>query len=89
MKYVNANDVLPQWLMSEIQRYAGGALLYVPSAQSPKGWGERSGARRYFVSRNAEMRKKREQGLSIEEIAQDYGLAYETVRKIVYGKDEA
>ncbi len=30
MKYLNASDVLPDELLKELQKHAGGALLYVP-----------------------------------------------------------
>jgi hypothetical protein len=31
MKYENANDILPEELLKEIQKYAGGKLLYIPA----------------------------------------------------------
>lgn len=43
MKYEHANDVLPEALVREIQKYAAGKLLYIPSTSGKRAWGEASG----------------------------------------------
>lgn len=50
MKYKNAQDILPDKLLKELQQYISGETLYVPNVQSKKGWGEASGAREYHLS---------------------------------------
>ena len=45
MKYKNAQDILPDKLLRELQQYISGGVLYVPSADTKKSWGEVSGAR--------------------------------------------
>ena len=46
MSYVNANEVLPDALVQEIQKYLDGQLLYIPRKQSNAfSWGEKSGIR--------------------------------------------
>ena len=87
MKYVNAAEVLPQTLIIEIQRYINGELLYVPiGGDSHKVWGEKSGSKNYYDTRNRKMKDMYQNGESIEKISQKFGLAYETVRKIIYRK---
>lgn len=49
-KYVNATDVLPKELLTEIQKYAEGTLLYIPPTKE-KAWGEISGQKRYYQKR--------------------------------------
>lgn len=44
MKYKNAQDILPDKLLRELQQYISGGVLYVPSADTKKSWGEVSGA---------------------------------------------
>ena len=49
-----------------------------------KKWGENSGVRSFFIQRNEEIRNKFFHKVSIEALADEYGLSYETIRKIVY-----
>lgn len=46
MGYIKASDVLPEELISEIQKYIDGQMLYVPrKGEEHSGWGEKSGIR--------------------------------------------
>jgi len=85
MKYRNAGEILPDPLLKELQKYAGGETLYVPAAGERKAWGEGSGTRRYYAERNEEIRQKYRRGVRIDSLAEEYGLSDERVRKIVYG----
>ena len=85
MKYRNAGEILPDPLLKELQKYAGGETLYVPAAGERKAWGEGSGTRRYYAERNEEIRQKYRRGAKIAALAEEYGLSEERVRKIVYG----
>ncbi len=84
MKYINAADVLPEKLLKELQTYVKGDLLYVPCDLVQKGWGEKSGSRSYYLKRNSEIKKKYREGNSISQISDLYGLAFDTVKKIIY-----
>ena len=85
MKYRNASEILPDPLLRELQKYAGGETLYVPAAGELRAWGEGSGTRRYYAERNEEIRQKYRQGIKVDTLAAEYGLSEERVRKIVYG----
>lgn len=85
MKYVNAAEILPEKLLKELQSYIDGSILYVPRASAKKEWGTASGSHTFYLERNREMQKRHEEGSSMEELAEQYGLAYSTVRKIIYG----
>lgn len=85
MKYINAAEVLPERLLRELQTYADGRMLYVPKASKKKQWGETSGTRTFYQERNGEIRKQFREGCSINVLAEQYGLAYSTIKKIVYG----
>lgn len=84
MKYKNAQDILPDKLLRELQKYAAGETLYIPSNENKKSWGESSGARSFYRQRNEEIRKKRQNGASIETLAEEYNLSVDSIRKIVY-----
>jgi Mor family transcriptional regulator len=84
MKYINAAEVLPKYLLAEIQKYIRGEILYIPIGDEHLKWGEKSGSKSYFEIRNKQIKKQYKNGDTLEQISQEFGLAYETVRKIVY-----
>jgi len=85
MKYVNAAEVLPDGLLKEIQTYIEGELLYIPKSAPKKEWGTDSGSRIFYTERNLEIRKLYKEGSSVEKLMERYGLAYSTIKKIIYG----
>lgn len=86
MKYVNAAEVLPEQLLIEIQKYITGQMIYIPNGNIQKSWGEKSGSRSFFEIRNKQIKEAYQGGKSIEELSETFGLAYETIRKIIYKK---
>jgi len=84
MKYQNAAEVLPEALLRELQRYAPGRVLYIPVPGKRRQWGESSGARVFYRQRNEEIRERHRSGAPVEQLEEEYGLSYETIRKIVY-----
>lgn len=84
MKYKNAADILPEDLLRELQKYASGELIYVPSAEARRKWGEGSGARQFYAARNEEIRQLYIDKVDIEDLADRYGLSIDTIRKIVF-----
>lgn len=84
MKYRNALDVFPDELLAEIQKYSSGELIYIPESNQKKNWGAKSGAREYYVERNAKIREKHQDGSSISELAEEYGLSTDSIRRILY-----
>lgn len=84
MKYKNAQEILPDRLLRELQQYVSGETIYVPNAQTKKQWGEASGARSYYKQRNEQIRAKYGNGCKIEELAEEYSLSVDSIRKIVY-----
>ena len=84
MKYKNAQDILPDRLLKELQQYVSGETIYVPSAQGKKQWGETSGSRTYYKQRNEQIREKHRSGSTLEELADSYNLSVDSIRKILY-----
>ena len=85
MKYVNAAEILPKQLLKELQTYIDGSVLYVPKVSTKKEWGTTSGARSFYQERNREIQKRFKEGYPIEVLTEHYGLAYSTIKKIIYG----
>ncbi|MGG7142614.1 CD3324 family protein [Clostridium nigeriense] len=83
MKYINAADVLPKELLNEILKYVDGKLLYIPTSRRKRKWGECSGSREYYKKRNNEIIDQYKNGVTINNIAKNYCLSYDSVRKIV------
>lgn len=55
-----------------------------PSPESGGNGGESSGARVFYRQRNEEIRERHRSGAPVEQLEEEYGLSYETIRKIVY-----
>lgn len=85
MKYLNAAEVLPERLLKELQMYVDGEILYIPKISSKKEWGAVNGSRIFYQERNREIQRLFQLGSSVEALADQYGLAYSTIKKIVYG----
>lgn len=85
MKYVNAKSVLPTELITQIQKYTQGCILYIPNKEGNKAcWGSISGSSEQLKSRNEEILERYLNGISIEKIADEFCLSYESIKKIVY-----
>ena len=82
-RYKNAADVLPDDLLKQLQQYAAGDILYVPSPDKRQSWGS-SGTREHYEKRNAEIRRLYNHGFSIAALADQFHLSPETIRKIIY-----
>ncbi|MBB6218877.1 Mor family transcriptional regulator [Anaerosolibacter carboniphilus] len=87
MKYQNANNVLPEHLLLEIQQYVQGEYLYIPARQSCyKKWGEKSGIRKILAHRNKEIINKYKQGYAMSDLAEEYCLFVHSIKQIIYKK---
>jgi Mor family transcriptional regulator len=85
MKYINAAKVLPENLIVEIQKYIQGETLYIPKQETEyQKWGTASGGRRMIDRRNAAIKNSFSSGCSIQQLAEEYYLSTETIKKIVY-----
>jgi Mor family transcriptional regulator len=84
MNYRNAQDILPDALLREVQKYTSGETLYIPSRGERRKWGHGSGARAFYEQRNEAIRQKFADKASIKDLAEEYFLSTETIKKIVY-----
>ena len=88
MGYRNAQEIFPEGLLKQIQRYVSGETIYIPAREERKGWGETSGYQRYIRERNEEIRAAFAKGQTIEELMDHYALSYDSIKRIVYNRRE-
>ncbi|HBI73148.1 MAG TPA: hypothetical protein DDY59_08170 [Lachnospiraceae bacterium] len=86
MDYKKGSEVLPAHLLKEIQKYVDGSLVYIPKKSGRAGWGSLSGARQVIDKRNQRILYLFLQGASIQELAEEFHLGEDTIKKIVYKK---
>jgi len=87
MKYVNANSILPNMLIEELQKYVQAGYIYIPAKnEQHKSWGELSGSRKEINKRNKAITEKYRNGVSVDELAEEYCLSIYAIRKIIYQK---
>jgi Mor family transcriptional regulator len=85
LKYINAAKVLPEDLITEIQKYVQGETVYIPKQETAyREWGASSGGRQLLDRRNAAIRNSFISGSSIRQLAEEYYLSTETIKKIIY-----
>ena len=88
MKYVNAKDVLPPEILREVQKYSGGALIYVPKQDADRiGWGQQNGAKAHVAGRNRNILDAYRNGESVFQLMTRYCLSEASIRKIIYKKE--
>ncbi|WP_099192303.1 CD3324 family protein [Tepidibacter mesophilus] len=84
MKYENAQNILPKYIIQLIQEYIEGGYLYIPiKCENKKVWGENSGAKDIFKIRNTEIYNRYSEGISIKQLAQNYYLTEQSIRRII------
>lgn len=88
MGYRNAQDIFPEGLLKQIQRYVSGETIYIPAGNERKAWGETSGYQRYIRERNGQIRADFANGSSLEELMNQYALSYDSIKRIVYNRRE-
>ncbi len=88
MKYRNAEAVLPSALLSELQKYCAGELIYVPSGESKAAWGTVNGSRARYAARNRQIVQRYRDGAPVFELAKQFYLSADSIRKIVKQRAE-
>ena len=87
MKYINANAILPDMLVEELQKYVQAGYIYISAKdEQHKSWGELSGYRKELAKRNAIIIMEYKNGVSVAELADRYFLSVSAIRKIIYQK---
>lgn len=84
MKYFNVHEILPENIIKEIQTYIDGEFIYIPRKnENHKSWGEKSGIKGSLKDRNSTILKKYNDGLTIKDLAQQYFLSEQSIRRVI------
>jgi len=84
LSYIKANDLLPQELVREIQKYIQGTQIYIPRCNEKKlGWGQKNGTREKLKTRNKQIRLLKESGCTTTDLAEKFYLSRDSIRKIL------
>lgn len=85
MSYINADDVLPKFLVEEIQKYADGQLIYIPRKdENSLSWGEKNGTKEKLAKRNQSIVKCYYSGQTITELSEVYCLSEKRIQGIIH-----
>lgn len=90
MSYVNAENVLPNALIQEIQKYVDGQLIYIPrKEENTLSWGEKSGLKEKMTERNLEILCHYHAGKTISQISEMYYLSEKRVQSIIHNYESS
>lgn len=84
MNYRNGKDFLPENLLSQLQEFVEGELIYIPRKSDQRaGWGAVNGTRSRIEQRNLEIQQRFATGISIRELSTQYHLSEDSIRKVL------
>lgn len=83
MGYIRAEDVLPEEVIDLIWQYVDGELIYIPRKGKKRCWGAATGIRDSFRMRNESIYVKYQQGMPVQELADEYCLSEKSVQRII------
>ena len=84
MSYIKAEQVLPEALIREIQRYVDGTCIYIPRKPgSRRTWGQKTDYKAELRERNQRIRRDHARGVRVAELGQRYHLSEKSIRRIL------
>lgn len=87
MSYINAEEILPQEIIQEIQKYIDGNNIYIPKKTNSRiEWGQNTGIRQELLQRNTEIYVAFQSGKDTKEIAKDFCLSRKSIQRIIREK---
>ncbi len=87
MRYIKAEDALPEELIAQIQQYVDGVTLYIPrKAENRRSWGCGTDYRAELEQRNRAIREERAAGIPVSELAERYHLSEKSIHRILRKK---
>ncbi len=87
MRYIKAEDVLPEALVEQIQQYVDGVSLYIPrKPENRRPWGGGTDYRRELAQRNRAIREDYAAGVEIPQLERRYHLSRKSIRRILQTK---
>ena len=87
MRYIKAEEVLPEEVIALIQQYVDGVSIYIPrKAGNRRAWGCGTDYREELARRNQSIRESYAQGRRIGDLAREYHLSEKSIGRILRDK---
>ncbi len=84
MKYLKAQNVLPEDMITAIQEFIDGEFIYIPRKDGQqRAWGEKSGTRENLIERNNLIYREYVNGSSVDTLVGKYYLSEQSIRRII------
>lgn len=84
MKYIKAQNVLPEEVIELIQKYVDGEFVYIPRKEGKqKAWGEKSGAKDSLRERNNQIYSEYTNGTTVADLSTIHYLSEQSIRRII------
>lgn len=85
MKYINAQDILPEEVLENLYKYIEAGYLYILRKNNrKKSWGENSGIKAEILKRNLDIYNKYLNDEAIDKLAKEYYLSESSIKRIIY-----
>lgn len=84
MSYIRAEEILPEEVLTAIQQYVEGQMIYIPKkSDSRRKWGTGTDTRKNLEIRNARMYEMYCKGATVKELADEFFLTEKSVQRII------
>jgi Mor family transcriptional regulator len=87
VRYIKAEEVLPEDVLRQVQQYVDGVNLYIPrKAENRRAWGCGTQYKSELAERNAAIRAGFAGGEAVGELAEKFHLSEKSIRRILRKK---
>ena len=84
MRYIKAEDILPEEVVELIQQYVDGETIYIPrKAENRLTWGCRTGYKAELQQRNERIHQEYAAGATICVLSKRFHLSEKSIRRIL------
>ena len=84
MRYIKAEEILPEELIRKIQEYADGVYIYIPRKPGTRhAWGQETNYKAELKARNDRIRSDYASGESVALLSRKYHLSEKSIRRIL------
>ena len=84
MRYIKAEEILPEELIRKIQEYADGVTVYIPRKPGTRHpWGQETAYKAELRVRNDRIRGDYAAGTSVAALSRKYHLSEKSIRRIL------
>ena len=87
MSYIKAEEILPEELIRQIQKYADGVYIYIPRKPGTRhAWGQETDYKAELKIRNDRIRSEYAAGVSVTVLSCKYHLSEKSIRRILQNR---